>query len=187
MFYSMIWGKEKSNKWITSVIVSLVQDIFFVQPLKVIIVASLLSFLFRKPPEEDRDEVDSDDISETTNEDNDLPNKENMSQLKDKLENPKTLAGLYSPLDPMLVALARERKLNEMRMWEIFSQLALQLGFVFLLSVATYGSRSSDRFWLSKNIKDIFNVKIDKVRRKVFTHGSVNSKPADPSPSRPHG
>lgn len=168
MFYSMIWGKEKSNKWITSVIVSLVQDIFFVQPLKVIIVASLLSFLFRKPPEEDRDEVDSNDISETTNENSDLHNTDNMSHVKDKLENPKTLAGLYSPLDPMLVALARERKLNEKRMWNIFSQLALQLVFVFLLSVATYGSRGSDRFWLNKNIKDIFNVKIDKVRIKFL-------------------
>ena len=179
MFYSMIWGKEKSNKWITSVIVSLVQDIFFVQPLKVIIVASLLSFLFRKPPEEDRDEVDSNDISETTNEDSE--SRDNMSHVKDKLENPKTLAGLYSPLDPMLVALARERKLNEKRIWNIFSQLALQLVFVFLLSVATYGSRSSNRFWLNKNIKDIFNVKIDKVRTKILTYGSV--KPADPSPS----
>lgn len=168
MFYSMIWGKEKSNKWITSVIVSLVQDIFFVQPLKVIIVASLLSFLFRKPPEEDRDEVDSNDISETTNENSDLHNTDNMSHVKGKLENPKTLAGLHSPLDPMLVALARERKLNEKRMWNIFSQLALQLVFVFLLSVATYGSRSSDRFWLNKNIKDIFNVKIDKVRIKFL-------------------
>ena len=135
MFYSMIWGKEKSNKWITSVIVSLVQDIFFVQPLKVIIVASLLSFLFRKPPEEDRDEVDSNVISETTNDDSEPC--DNMSHVKDKLENPKTLAGLYSPLDPMLVALARERKLNEKRIWNIFSQLALQLVFRFS-SVCSY-------------------------------------------------
>ena len=184
MFYSMIWGKEKSNKWITSVIVSLVQDIFFVQPLKVIIVASLLSFLFRRPPEEDRDEVHSDDISEATNEDTDLHNKENMSDVKNKLENPKALEGLYSPPDPMLVALAREKKLNEKRMWEIFSQIGLQLVFVFLLSVATYGSRSSDRFWLNKNIRDILNVKIDKVRRKVLTNSYVNSKPTDaPSPN----
>ena len=175
MFYSMIWGKEKSNKWITSVIVSLVQDIFFVQPLKVVIVASLLSFLFRKPPEEDRDEVDSDDISETPNEDT-----KDMSHVTNKLENPKTLAGLYSPPDPVVVALARERKLNELKMWKIFSQLALQLVFVLLLCVATYGSRSSDRFWLNKNIKDIFNVKIDKVRSLVLANGSVNSKPANP-------
>lgn len=158
MFYSMIWGKDKSNQWITSVIFSLVQDIFFLQPLKVIIVASLLSLVFRKPPEENRDEVRSVDISDTT--DSEV---EGVSPVEDKLQNPKTLTSLYSPPDPMTVALAREKKLNEVKMWKIFSQVALQLVFVFLLSVASYGSRSSDRFWLSENIKDIFNTKIDKV------------------------
>lgn len=158
MFYSMIWGKDKSNQWITSVIFSLVQDIFFLQPLKVIIVASLLSLMFRKPPEENRDEVRSVDISDTT--DSEV---EGVSPVEDKLQNPKTLTSLYSPPDPMAVALAREKKLNEVKMWKIFSQVALQLVFVFLLSVASYGSRSSDRFWLSENIKDIFNTKIDKV------------------------
>ena len=168
MFYSMIWGKEKSNKWITSVIISLVQDIFFLQPLKVIIVASLLSLLFRKPPEEDRDEVHSDEISDiTTNDD-----AKDVSNLKDKMENPKALMGLYSPPDPMTVALARERRLNVIKMKKIFSQIGLQLFFVFLLSVATYGSRSNDRFWLNKNIKDIFNVKIDKVRSKASLPGA---------------
>lgn len=158
MFYSMIWGKEKSNKWITSVIISLVQDIFFLQPLKVIIVASLLSLLFRKPPEEDREEVQSDEISEDAGD---------TSQGKDKMEGSKPLSDPCSTPDPMVVALARERRLNELKMWKIISQLGLQLFVVFLLAIASYGSRSNDRYWLNKNMKDIFNVKIDKVRNKT--------------------
>lgn len=53
MSYSMMWGKEKSNKWLLSVSISLFQDILVVQPLKVIVVATVLSLLLRKLPEEE--------------------------------------------------------------------------------------------------------------------------------------
>lgn len=158
MFYSMIWGKEKSNKWITSVIVSLVQDIFFIQPLKVIIIASLLSILFRKPPEEDRDEVCNDDITEVTS-----TEVEDSNPVEEKLQNPSTLSDLYSPPDPVTIVMAREKRLNEVKMWKIFFKFALHVIFVFLLSTTCYGSRSNDRFRLNKNIGDILNLKIDQV------------------------
>ena len=159
MFYSMIWGKEKSNKWITSVIVSLVQDIFFLQPLKVVLVASILAILFRKPPEEERDEVEKDEAAEMTKDE-----LEKATPGEDKMKNPKEMKSLHGRPDPILVALAREKKLNEVKMFKVFSQLGLQLFFVFLLSIASYGTRSNDRYYLSKNIKDIFNTKLDKVR-----------------------
>lgn len=166
MFYSMIWGKEKSNKWITSVIVSLVQDICLVQPLKVVLVASILAFLFRKPPEEERDEVDGDEVSDMAKDELDdaTPDEANI-------KNPKLMKSLYNRPDPIAVALAREKMLNKVKMFKIFSQLGLQLFFVFLLSVASYGSRSSDRFFLSKNIQDIFNTKLGKVRRPAGEGG----------------
>ena len=153
MFYSMVWGKEKSDKWIVSVIVSLVQDIFFLQPMKVVLIASILSILLRKPPEEEEEKVESDEVDKMTKE---------AASIEEK-KNPETKLFITGP-DPILVALAREKKLNEGKMWKIFSQFALQFFFVFLLSIASYGSRSGDRFYLSKNIQDVFNTKLDKVR-----------------------
>ena len=155
MFYSMIWGKEKSDKWITSVIVSLVQDIVFLQPLKVVLLASILAILFRKPPEEERDEVEDDELLEMKK-----GKIKDATPDEDKTKNTKPV---YSLPDPIEVALAREKRLNQVKMAKIFSQVGLQLFFVLLLSIATYGSRSVDRFFLSKNIQDVFNTKLDKV------------------------
>ena len=53
VFYSLMWGADISNKWLTSILVSLVQDILITQPIKVLALAALLSLLIRKPPEED--------------------------------------------------------------------------------------------------------------------------------------
>lgn len=53
IFYSMMWGTEVSNKWLTSILVSFTQDVLFIQPIKVIIVASLLAFIIKKAPEDE--------------------------------------------------------------------------------------------------------------------------------------
>ena len=160
IFYSMVWGKEKSDKWILSVIISLVQDIFFVQPLKVILVASILAMLLRKPPEDDEEEIVNDEAEETKQEE--LTDDTSVDGTKD----PRKKLFTSGP-DPIIVAMAREKKLKEAQMCNIFSQLALRFLFVFLLSVATYGSRGGDRFYLSKNVQDIFNTKLGKVRNPL--------------------
>ena len=160
IFYSMVWGKEKSDKWILSVIISLVQDIFFVQPLKVILVASILAMLLRKPPEDDEEETVNDEAKETKQEE--LTDDTSVDGTKD----PRKKLFTSGP-DPIIVAMAREKKLKEAQMCNIFSQLALRFLFVFLLSVATYGSRGGDRFYLSKNVQDIFNTKLGKVRNPL--------------------
>lgn len=160
IFYSMVWGKEKSDKWILSVVISLVQDIFFVQPLKVILVASILAMLLRKPPEDEEEEIVNDEAEETKQEQ--LTDETSVDGTKDPRKNLFT-----SGPDPIIVAIAREKKLKEAQMCNIFSQLALQVFFVFLLSVATYGSRGGDRFYLSKNVQDIFNTKLGKVRNTL--------------------
>lgn len=54
------------------------------------------------------------------NENSDFYNMDNMSYVKDKLENFKILVGLYSLFDLMFVVFVRERKFNEKRMWNIF-------------------------------------------------------------------
>ena len=53
VFYSMMWGTEVSSKWLTSILVSFTQDVLFIQPIKVIIVASLLALIIKKAPEDD--------------------------------------------------------------------------------------------------------------------------------------
>ena len=53
VLYSMQWGAAKSDQWLTSILVSLVQDVLISQPVKVLVLATFLSLLIRKPPETD--------------------------------------------------------------------------------------------------------------------------------------
>ena len=52
LFYSMQWGTEISNQWLTSVLVSLIQDVCVMQPLKVVLLSMLLAWIIKKPLEE---------------------------------------------------------------------------------------------------------------------------------------
>ena len=47
-FYSLMWGAETSNEWLVSVMVSFFQDAIVMQPMKVLLVASILSILVKK-------------------------------------------------------------------------------------------------------------------------------------------
>ena len=51
--YSLYWGPDIANDWFTSILVSLVQDVLINQPLKVVALATLLSLIIKKPPEQD--------------------------------------------------------------------------------------------------------------------------------------
>lgn len=55
VFYSLQWGKEISDQWMASVVVSLVKDVFIWQPSKVLIFTLVLILIFRRPksPSED--------------------------------------------------------------------------------------------------------------------------------------
>uniref|UniRef100_A0A1I8GUP3 PKD domain-containing protein n=4 Tax=Macrostomum lignano TaxID=282301 RepID=A0A1I8GUP3_9PLAT len=48
VFYAMQWGKEKSQQWLLSFVLSFVQTAFLVQPLKVALIGFILIVLFRK-------------------------------------------------------------------------------------------------------------------------------------------
>lgn len=53
LFYSMMWGKEQSNLWLTTMAISFVQDTLISQPLKVLIVSLVFAIAFASPSGQD--------------------------------------------------------------------------------------------------------------------------------------
>ena len=51
LFYSMMWGKEKSNAWLTTIVFSFTQDTFLSQPIKIVVVASLFAIIVKRKPQ----------------------------------------------------------------------------------------------------------------------------------------
>ncbi|XP_066271869.1 polycystin-1-like protein 2 [Branchiostoma lanceolatum] len=48
ILYSLEWGPEKANKWLKTFLMSFVQDVLVVQPVKILFLSALVSFLCKK-------------------------------------------------------------------------------------------------------------------------------------------
>ena len=47
VFYSLMWGGEKSSRWLTSVLLSLTGELLVIQPVKIIITSAVLALRYR--------------------------------------------------------------------------------------------------------------------------------------------
>ena len=56
LFYSMMWGKHKSDEWITTLLLSFFQDTFFSKPIKIVTVAVLFALVVKTGSEEEAEE-----------------------------------------------------------------------------------------------------------------------------------
>lgn len=132
VFYSMMWGKETSNQWLTSITVSFIQDVFVSQPIKVILLASLLSLIIKKPPE--REKVFGVSYQKDTHSD-------------------KTVSG---PPKGEEMEKARDFRSKVQEMYKVFAEFTLFLIFVLLLMIVCYGNRGSTRYTLTNSMEGAF-------------------------------
>ena len=138
VFYSLMWGKETSNQWLTSIVVSFFQDVVVTQPVKVVLLASVLSLILRKPLEQDR--VFGSSISKSK----------------------ATGDSAVKRLTGQKLRKAREFRTKYLQMFQAIVEIALFLFFVILLMIVVYGNRTSSRFALTKTLGETF-LKFDKV------------------------
>ena len=52
LFYSMMWGRDKSNQWFISMILTFTQDTLINQPAKVLFLSMVYAIFIRKSDEE---------------------------------------------------------------------------------------------------------------------------------------
>lgn len=130
VFYSMMWGKETSNQWLTSIMVSFIQDVFVCQPIKVVLLASFLSLLVKKPPET----VKAYGIS--FHKENDYNKTEEGPPQGKELEE------------------ARDFRTKVQAMYKIISEVTLFLLFVVVLMVVCYGNRGPNRFMQTNSLNN---------------------------------
>lgn len=151
-FYSMMWGREKSNQWLTSILVSFSQDIIFIQPIKVLIVATLLAFIIKKAPEDQSEKQEID---------------QNKNKTSEK-EYSKTAGEVKEPQSPNNEDMEtfRQYRVRVLKMARTLIELCFYLTFVWMLMVICYGSRDVGRYWMTHGINDML-IKFDKVVRLI--------------------
>ena len=132
--YSIQWGKSTSDKWLTSVLVFFFEDIFILQPFKVVLLASLISLIIRKLPEMEK------------------PTGPSLWK--------RYKASVLSSSTMRIAEMAfkeRDYRTKVLRMYSTFKDLALFLLFVILLMIVCYGNRKVARYRVTKGIQDTFD------------------------------
>ena len=138
LFYSLMWGKEVAEQWLASILISNGQDVFVMQPTKVMLAVILVSFLMTRNKQ--------DDVEEGLVKEGELQN-DDVDILSD---NPK------ERFKQSLMEKMRIQSRKETRLASTAREIVLHLLFVFLLSVVSYGNKNENRFLMTTEMKNTF-------------------------------
>ena len=147
VFYSLMWGAETSNEWLVSVMVSFFQDAIVMQPVKVLLVASILSILVKKPPEQEK--VMGDAVQ-------------------------RNAAGEVVTPDQAELERARKFRSSLVQVGRKVVEFVLFGIFITLMMVVCYGNRGVERFMVTQSMDDLFKTfskvgnDIDIIRRSLI-------------------
>ena len=133
-----MWGKEVAEQWLASILISNGQDVFVMQPTKVMLAVILVSFLMTRNKQ--------DDVEEGLVKEGELQN-DDVDILSD---NPK------ERFKQSLMEKMRIQSRKEARLASTAREIVLHLLFVFLLSVVSYGNKNENRFLMTTEMKNIF-------------------------------
>ena len=149
LFYSLMWGKEVAEQWLSSILISNGQDIFVVEPTKVMVAVVVVSLLLTRKKDQDYE------YEETCS----------RSDSESLIDDPKERFK-RSRLEAI-----RKRTKKEVQLAGITKGIVIHLIFVFFLAVVCYGNKNSYRFMMSRTLMNPFG-KFERVRiclKKCYT------------------
>ena len=139
LFYSLMWGKETSEQWLASILISNGQDIFVMQPTKVMIAVIAISFLLirknKDQREEEKEEIAIDPLAIEIDFVSDDPKQRFKKYQREKM---------------------RERSKKEAQLTSMTRDIILHLIFMFLLAIVSYGNKNGNRFLMTTEIRNRF-------------------------------
>ena len=141
-FFSLQWGKDISNQWLSSMLVSFTGDLFVLQPIKIVLILVITACLFG-------DKVESEVISYPIRSDN-------QSSVDNAQDDRPQSVKIVVPNDDELKR-AKEYRVKEAIMFSFARELIGYLLFVCLLTVVCYGNRNYHGYLITKNLQDTFS------------------------------
>ena len=130
VFYSLMWGKSISEKWLSSMLISFSQDVVVTEPVKVFFMAMFVAAIFKRKASRGKG-------YESIEEPQSSPSKQRLWNLK------------LSNVEEMRKNQARKQNISQ-----FFVDLFLYLIFIFLLMVVCYGNRNDHRYLMTKSIRE---------------------------------
>ena len=145
------FGDIKTQKWLTSSVFGFLSSVLLTQPTKVLFLAIFFALIVRQ---------DDDEVIESDEDDIFLDGDEEYIHAFDdgSLLTFRTKSG-HIPLTKGEVAYARDKRLKEIKMWEILRELLAYSSFLWILYVVSYSNRDSNAFYLMNHLRnDLLNL-----------------------------
>ena len=139
-----MWGKDIANQWLSSMLVSFTEDLFVLQPIKIVLLMVLAACFLSNRNDADFRHVKN---HETTAQ---------LSSLETEVACDTQGRTAEIPEEAVLEQ-AREYRVKEAKMYSFGRELVVYLLFLLLLTIVCYGNRSYHGYLMTKNLKDTFS------------------------------
>jgi hypothetical protein len=175
----MEWGRDRSNEWLASIVLSLVQSILIVDPIKVLIITAIITCILRKPEDDSNTPtVDTSNpfFSAVANKDKEfiklsMSSFANNEDLNEKVESRKKSLTRLQTVNHDEVKEIREKRLKEIKFREIFKEMISYLIFLLVLMFICYQSRDTNAYLMHNEMAKAF------LTNKILPFEDIKSRP----------
>ena len=150
ILYSLQWGKETSEEWLISIVMSLFVEIFVTEPVKIVVVASFLSYFCHS---------DANELAQTPEKVFHFDEATFADGQKDD-ENDEKIA-LPKPLSKKELRRARIYRMRELRMYKAVQKIVCYFLYLWILMIICYGGQSQYSYSLKSSLVQTFGEVIE--------------------------
>lgn len=156
----MQWGKQRSEEWLGSLFLSFFQSLFIIDPLKVFIITAIITWILKKPDDDDESLIDSGDplYNAIINQDEEYlhTTTSSLSQIdiRQIIESRRSKLSTLKPVDPEEIERQRIERKNAVKLKEIFREAASYLSFFVVVLFLSYQSRSKNSFFVHQDLSN---------------------------------
>ncbi|XP_022796828.1 polycystic kidney disease protein 1-like 2 [Stylophora pistillata] len=143
LFYSMMWGKEQSNMWLTTMAISFIQDTLISQPLKVLIVALIFAVFFKS--------ADDDDHFEESQSAAEVPDEEDIHQ---ELTNEELAQ--YDPPPKKILKILRIKEIRRREIVKLFTDICLYVILLAMVMILSFQYRNPASYKMINTLRRVF-------------------------------
>ncbi|XP_013393442.1 polycystic kidney disease protein 1-like 2 [Lingula anatina] len=141
LLYSLEWGATKSTNWLLALFFALGESVLVVQPLQVLLLALIMSIIMRMPGD---DETDDDFVIEE------------HVLLPYNYTIPKAVfvPMADTTIDEEEIKMRKLQKKHEQKLSGVVNDIAVHLGYLFLLLVICFANRDPNFFLQNDNLRN---------------------------------
>lgn len=146
IFYSLQWGRDISEQWLISIVMSTFLDVFVSEPVKIVVVALLMSHFCNSS---DFDEIARTPCAVLHLNDIRVDGSGNPNKEDDEIKIPE-------PPSKKQLRRARQFRMREVYMYRAIRKIIIYMIYLWIVITICYGGRSQDSYNLTSSVETTF-------------------------------